>query len=160
MAQVNGIGGRRAGDPEPPWPEHVITLEQVQGWLAGSAVQEITIHRTDAESAQSIREHGFLLEQASPTTGWGRAFYSGSRSDPQYGPVEVRVAVRLVRPLVIADAIRDVEVIEELVTRAGTDDIRVAVLAAGYDGVVVQYGLGDYWVVAYYPDQVKVVVEE
>ena len=78
--------------------------------------------------------------------------------DPRYGTAEVRVAVRLTRPLVIEDSVRDAGVLEDLTRRAGTEDFRDAILAAGFDGVVVHYG-EQRLVVAFHSEQVKVVLE-
>jgi hypothetical protein len=69
-------------------------------------------------------------------------------------------AIRLRRPLIVADSIDGQDMLEELRERAGTEDARAAVLAAGYDGVLIHYGPGDFWVVAYHDEQVKVVRDD
>ena len=143
----------------PRRPPHVITREEAAAWLADSAVQVITVHRTDPASAHAITTEGVDIARTTADAGWGQAFYSGTRPDPQYGDATVRVAVRLQHPLILNDVVRDIELVEELRARTHADNIRDAVLAAGYDGVVVHFGPGDMWVVAYRNDQVKVVVE-
>jgi len=143
--------------PRDPLPAHLIRPEDVPAWLGGSVNKLITTHRTDEASARSIREHGIRIERSDPDGGWGQGFYSGTRSDAQYGDVSVRVAVRLLRPFLAHDPIADQERIGALLARAGTDDIREALMAAGHDGVVVHWGPGDMWVVAYTSEQVRVL---
>jgi hypothetical protein len=89
----------------------------------------------------------------------GEGFYSGTVPDDQYGEAQVYVAVRLVRPLVIHDTIRGAEILDELMERTGAEYPGQAILASGYDGVVIHFGQDDLWVVAYRNDQVKVVVK-
>ncbi len=140
-------------------PAHIITPDEVDAWLADSAVKVVTVHRTDPGSARDITEQGVDIGKTSTDAGWGQGFYSGTLPDIQYGAASVRVAVRLSQPLIIRDSIRDVGILEELQREAGTADPREAVLGAGYDGVVIHFGPGDMWVVAYSNDQVKVVLE-
>jgi hypothetical protein len=140
-------------------PVHVISPEEVDAWLADSAVKVITIHRTDVASAQSIITDGVDLTRCSDDAAWGQGFYSRSSADPQYGEATVRVAVRLQSPLEIMDSVRDAGILELLTAQAGTDDFRAAIQAAGYDGVLVHYGQ-QLVVVAFESSQVKVVVSE
>ena len=145
---------------EPPRrPPHVITRDEVGAWLAGSAVQVITVHRTDPASARAIVEDGVDIDRTDPYAAWGRGFYSSTRPVPQYGEAGVTVAIRLTRPLVLDDPIDGAAVLDHLLQEFHTDDIHKAVSRAGYDGVVVHYGPNEAWVVAYRNDQVKVVVE-
>ncbi len=138
-------------------PSHLIRRGEVALWLRDSAVKEVTIHRTSAEAAESIVRGGVRIAFTDSGSTWGQGFYSSTIPDRQYGDVSVRVAVRLRQPLSIRDAIDGQDVLDELRGRAETDDARVAVLAAGFDGVLVHYGPGDVWVVAYHDEQVKVV---
>src|SRR5581483_8148440 len=141
-------------------PPHLVTPAEASAWLAGSAVKTVTVHRTDPEAAQDIVEHGVDITRATPDSAWGQGFYSCTISDPAYGTAEVMVAIRLQRPLVIQDSIRDAAILEDLTTRAGTDDFREAVLAAGFYGVMVHFGGNRWWVVAYHGEQVKVVLPD
>lgn len=141
-------------------PLHLIGPDEVAAWLADSIVKTVTIHRTDQISARDITERGVDIGRASPDAGWGRGFYSTLIPDRRFGEAEVRIAVRLVRPLVILDSVRDAEVLETLTSRAANDDFREAILAGSYDGVVIHFGPGDITVVAFWDEQVKVVVGE
>lgn len=70
------------------------------------------------------------------------------------------MAVRLRNPLIVRDRLAAAEWMDALL-RAAPDlqDIRAAILAQGYDGVVVEFAPGDAWVVAFRDDQVKLVRE-
>jgi len=138
---------------------HLITRDEARAWLAGSAVHALTVHRTDPASAAAIEQFGVNISRAAPDTSWGRGFYSSLVPDVRYGDARLQVAVRLIHPLVIDDTVDSDEITDRLLRRAGTDDMRAAVLAAGYDGVVVHFGQSDMWVVAYFDHQVRVIVE-
>ena len=137
---------------------HQIRPDEVGNWLSDSALRVPTIHRTDRASAEDIITHGVQIELGNLDAGWGQGFYSCTLPDRRHGEAEVQVAVRLQRPLMIRDPIRDAEVLETLTARAGLDDFRLAILLAGYDGVVIEYGPSDLVVVAYRNEQVKVVL--
>ncbi len=141
-----------------PRPAHQLTLGEVGAWLVDSVVKTVTFHRTDPVSARDITEHGVDLAEASADGAWGRGFYSSTVPDPQYGSAEVPVAVRLRNPLLIHDPVRDAAQVDDLLLRSGTEDMRAAILSAGYDGVVIHYAERGIWVVAYFDEQVKVVV--
>jgi hypothetical protein len=119
----------------------------------------MTVHQTDEAAARSLLDEGVRIDRTDPNAAWGQGFYSSTLPDRQYGGVSVRVAVRLVRPLVIHDTVRDSELLDELMVRTSAPTYRDAVLAAGYDGLVLHFGPGDTWVVAFMDEQVKVVVE-
>jgi hypothetical protein len=137
--------------------EHLIRRREVARWLAGSAVSQATVHVTNAAEARRIRAEGVAIERSGVDTSWGRGIYSSTIPDWQYGDTQVRVAVRLLNPLVITDALDGAALIDALLTGAATDDVREAVQAAGHDGVVIHFAPGDLWVVAYRDDQVRVV---
>jgi hypothetical protein len=138
-------------------PSHLIRRREVAAWLAGSAVTQATVHVTTAEHARRLRDDGVAVERSAADTSWGRGFYSSTIPDRQYGDTEVQVAVRLLKPLVIMDVLDGAALIDELLAAAGTEDVRDAVQTAGYDGVVIHFGPGELWVVAYRDDQVKVI---
>jgi hypothetical protein len=140
-------------------PAHIITPDEVDAWLADSAVKVVTVHRTDPDSARDIMEHGVDLTKGDRDAAWGWGFYSSTIGAAQYGEAEVRVAMRLTHPLVLPDTVRGAEIVDDLMARTGTDDLRLAVLDAGYDGIVLHFGATEMWVVAYRDDQVKVVEE-
>jgi hypothetical protein len=124
--------------------------------LAGSADAQATVHVTTAEHGRRLRDEGVDVERSAVDTSWGRGFYSSTIPDRQYGDTEVRVAVRLLRPLMITDVLDGAALIDDLLAAAGTEDVRDAVDTAGYDGVVIHFGPGDLWVVTYRDDQAKV----
>jgi hypothetical protein len=129
----------------------------VRAWLAGSAIDVITTHRTDPASARHILEFGVQIEHSRTDGSWGRGFYSGTRMGPEYGDTSVRVAVRILYPFRVADHIAGQEEVDRLLAQEGSDDVRATLLRAGYDGVVVEWAPGDLWVVAYSNEQVRVV---
>ena len=140
-------------------PEHQLAPDEVDSWLADSVVRTVTVHHTDPESALDIIEHGVDIAKSTLDAAWGQGFYSRTNSDPQHGSIAVWVAVRLMQPLEIMDSVRDAEILEELTQRASTEDFRVAILASGYDGVLVHYGQ-HLVVVAFHNEQVKVMLRE
>lgn len=163
MAQAGDRGERQSGEPRQPSggrPSHLITRAEARAWLAGSAVRQITTHRTDEVSALSIRDSGVDIEMSQEDIAWGRGFYSTTRPDPHYGMTLVHVAVRLMRPLELPDTITAAEVMDDLSARIGGGEFRDAVIAAGYDGVVLHVNPDETWVIAYHSEQVKVIVEE
>jgi hypothetical protein len=145
--------------PRPQHLPHIVTPEEARRWLHRSAIERITFHRTDAVAARHIVADGVIIPTDGLQPAWGFGFYSSTRPDPQYGDTEVRVAVRLVSPLVLPDTVSGAEGMDNLLAEAGTEDTRAALLAAGYDGVVLHLQHGEIWVVAYHPDQVKIVRE-
>jgi hypothetical protein len=135
-----------------------VSRDEARTWLAGTAFPHVTVHRTDPDSARNIIAHGISIRTDRPEPGWGFGFYASTRGDPQYGEAEVRVAIRLDRPLILPDSIRGAEVIDDLLRRTGAEDTRAAVLAAGYDGVLLHLDRSETWVVAYHGHQVRVVM--
>ncbi len=129
-------------------------------WLADSAVQVVLWHRTSPAAADQIERSGVDIKRGDPDAAWGQGFYCCNYSEPQYGEAIVPVAVRLIHPLVLPDSVRGAAVMEALLQQAGTDDMRTAVLAAGYDGLVIHFPHGQFWVVAYHNEQVRVVLGE
>jgi hypothetical protein len=132
-------------------PSHVIRPDEVDAWLADSTVRTVTYHRTSAAAARSILERGPSVER-SRIGMYGQGFYSSTMPDPFYGEAEVAVAVRLRRAFV--GTVEEVDaLIDPLVRRfdprqgrlspSVAASIRRALVAAGYDGLVVWDGLGD-----------------
>ena len=135
-----------------------MTRDEARAWLAGSAVDTILIHRTSPTAAQEIITRGVVIQFTEPQPTWGHGFYASARADPQYGEAEVRMAIRLMQPLIIADTIDGAEIIDRHLVGFGTEDIRDALCAAGYDGVVLHLDQSDLLVVAYYAHQVRVII--
>ena len=133
---------------------HLIRRSEVALWLRDSVNQVVTIHQTHAATAENIVRDGIRITATDSGSAWGQGFYSSTIPDRQYGDVSLRVAVRLRQPLVVRDAIDGQDMLDALRGRAGTEDARKAVLAAGYDGVLIHCGPSDVWVVAYYDEQV------
>jgi hypothetical protein len=78
---------------------HLIRPNEVAEWLAGSRVQTVTYHRTDAASARSILERGVNIDRAVRGT-FGQGFYTATSPEAFFGPAELVVAVRLDDPLI------------------------------------------------------------
>ncbi|MGD9892964.1 MAG: hypothetical protein AB7R89_07905 [Dehalococcoidia bacterium] len=138
-------------------PAHIIQHSEVAAWLADSIVKVTTVHRTTAESAAAILRAGVHIEHTAVDVAWGRGFYTTNRPQRHAGDTNVRVAVRLRRPLVVDDPIEGQEQIDTLLREAGNEDIRAVLQGAGYDGVVVRFLDGEMWAVAHSDEQVKVV---
>jgi len=160
MTQTGDGGESEGGESRPPAggrPAHLITRDEARVWLAGSAVDRITTHHTDPLSARMIVEGGVDVARTRPDSRFGQGFYSTTRPDPQYGVARVRVAIRLLHPLILPDSILGTEMIYDLIAQTSADDARAAVLAANYDGVVLHLDPDEMWVVAYFNHQVKVI---
>jgi hypothetical protein len=149
-------------------PSHLILPEEVDAWLADSAVKVVTYHRTSVLGARSILAQGVDIAR-SRIGAYGQGFYTATAPvDEELDDVTLTVAVRLRSPLVgYAEALA-VRVDEIIVTRYGrlrpiTTDVASAVrrvlVGLGYDGLVIrdveEEGL-DY-VVAFFGTSVKVV---
>jgi hypothetical protein len=141
-------------------PSHLITPDEVEAWLAGSAVQAVLQHRTNPVAADLIERFGVEIGLGDTEAAWGQGFYACNYSEPQYGSAVLRVAVRLTHPLVLPDSVRGAGIMDDLLREAGTEDMRAAVLGAGYDGLVIHFPRDQFWVVAYRDEQVKIVVGE
>ena len=76
---------------------------------------------------------------------------------PEYGDVTVRVALRLERPLEVDDMLEAAEQTDDLLLRFKTEDYREAMLAAGYDGLIIDDAPGGGWIIAYHTSHVRVV---
>src|SRR6187455_1725760 len=103
-------------------PAHQIHPDQVATYLAGSAVQVVLEHRTNLAAAALIEEVGVDLDRCAADAAWGRGFYCSNHSELQHGRTVVRVAVRLLRPLLLPDTIRGAAIMDELLQQAGTED--------------------------------------
>jgi len=150
-------------------PPHLILPDEVDAWLAGSAIKVVTYHRTSVLGARSILEHG--IDVTRPQTGaYGQGFYTSIEPEPFHGPVELIAAIQLRSPLVghiddIADYMD--RLLDRLspgsrrMTPPVAQRVRRTLLDAGYDGVVIQDGGGDGidYVIAMISDTVRMVVE-
>jgi hypothetical protein len=139
--------------------------DEVDAWLADSVNKRVTYHRTSAAAAEQIIAQGVDIS-TSRIGSFGLGFYTATESDPFYGPVEIAVAVRTVRPLVgDLDAIE--ALMDRLAARFGRDRLTPEVAAAirrelldsGYDGIVVRDAGGDGvdYVIALDESSVRVV---
>jgi hypothetical protein len=147
------------GSAREPGRSHLIRRDEVATWLADSAVKQVTIHWTSEENARRIREEGVRIEQIDPEATWGHGFYTSTRPLPEFGDTGIRVAVRLQRPFIVEDRIAARELIDELRSGLGTEDIRATLQAAGHDGVLIHWESGEVWVVAYEDEQVRILQE-
>ena len=144
---------------ELPTSSHLIRRRDVAVWLARSAVDVPTRHWTSAASARRIIAEGVHIEQTELDATWGQGFYTTTGSRPDFGDTPVPVAIRLERPLVAVDRIAALERIDEMLARAGSEDVRAVLLTAGYDGVGVHWESGEMCGGAFEGDQVKVIGE-
>ena len=132
-------------------PPHIITPDEVDIWLADSAVRAVTYHRTNPGAARHILEHGIDISR-SRIGAYGQGFYTATESDPFFGDVELVVAIRLRDPLhgdqeSIGDIVTMIS--DRLGDRSGrlsplvAAGIRRELLDLGYDGISVVDGGGD-----------------
>ncbi len=136
---------------------HMISRSGVTTWLSDSVVKSVTIHTTNSAAAHDILETGVRIAMSSPDAVWGQGFYSSTLPHPEYGTVGIRVAVRLTGPLIIRDSLAGPSLVQDSMQSALTESIRDAILFAGDDEVVIDFGPGDQWVVAFMDEQVKVI---
>ena len=81
-------------------PPHIISPDDVDAWLADSAVRVVTYHRTTRWAARSILERGVDM-QLSRIGAYGQGFYTSTRTPgEELGDVTLPVAIRLQRPLI------------------------------------------------------------
>jgi hypothetical protein len=150
-------------------PPHLILPDEVDAWLAGSAIKVVTYHRTSVLGARSILERGVDIAR-SRIGAYGRGFYTATQSDPFFGEVELAVALRLEHPLrgdedSISDLVSMIAV--RLGDRTGrispaiAEAIRQELLQLGYDGIVVVDAGGDGidYIIALQEDAVRVVLQ-
>jgi hypothetical protein len=132
-------------------PPHLIAPDEVESWLAGSAVATVTFHRTSVQAAQDIVRRGVDVAR-SRIGSYGQGFYTATETDPFYGIAELPVAIRLLHPLTggpdavaaVVDSIVDqLEPPGRLITPPVAAAIRRELRALGYDGIVVFDGGGD-----------------
>ncbi len=151
FAQGSGSGGR---------PGHLISRAEVPAWLADSAVKHTTVHVTSRAAAESLRREGVRIPRDDEDeAAFGHGFYTSNRADYQYGDTVVGVAVRVRRPLMIEDAVLDAHLVDDLRTAHPGLSTDQAIRAAGYDGVVVKYFGGEFWVIVFDEAQVRILEE-
>jgi hypothetical protein len=120
--------------PIDPTRSHLIRSSQVRAWLRDSVVKEVAVHRTTAEPAERILREGVdRIGRSAAHVRFGSGFYSSTRPNPHYGDTNVYVSIRLRRPFVMEDTIEGEERIDEMSAAAGSDDVRAALMEAGYD---------------------------
>lgn len=170
------MSGYSSGSPVPgeaeagrsPWPDHIIPPEDVDDWLADSAVKAVTYHRTSVLSASDVIEHGVDLAK-SRIGSFGQGFYTATESDEFYGPAEVAVAIRTTQPpigladdlgLYIDHLARELRPDQNRLTPQVAKAIRRELLRLGYDGIVAKDAGGDGidYVIAIKDGTVRVVV--
>ena len=132
-------------------PPHIISPDDVDAWLADSAVRVVTYHNTNRRSAEAILRDGVRIER-SWNGSFGHGFYTTTVPDPFYGEVEVMVAVCLQFPL-LGEENEVSDVITMITSRLGDRSgrlsppvaaaVRQELLDLGYDGIVVVDGGGD-----------------
>jgi hypothetical protein len=148
-------------------PSHLIAPDEVAAWLADSANQRVTYHRTMRTAADDILRRGIDVTR-SRIGAYGQGFYTATVAEPQPGQVVLAVAIRTTTPLRgQADEIGPF--IDGLVTRlfrrptpispSVAAAIRRELLALGYDSLMIDDAGGDGidYVVALDASSVKVV---
>ena len=149
-------------------PPHLISPDDVDAWLADSAVRVVTYHRTTRLGARSILERGIDIRR-SRIGAYGQGFYTVTNPDVFHGDAIITTAVRLRNPLVGGfDDLSEYfdrltarfSPLERLLTPVVASQIRRQLLSDGYDGIVVHDGGGDGidYVIALVDDVVRVVV--
>jgi hypothetical protein len=149
-------------------PSHLILPEDVDAWLADSAVKAVTYHRTSVLAARSILERGVDIAR-SRIGAYGQGFYTATAPvDEDLDDVLLTVAVRLESPLVGSAEVLADQVDEIIVTRYGrlrpitaavASTVRRVLVGLGYDGLVIR-DVGEEgfdYVVAFFGASVKVV---
>lgn len=148
-------------------PSHIISPDEVDAWLADSAIRVVTYHRTTPWAAHSILEHGVDIRR-SRIGAYGQGFYSATVALEGFGDTLLTVAVRLSRPLTgqAHDVERQIDdlIIEQYGTlRPITPDIAASIrrrfISLGYDGLVIHDvdDVGVDYVLAFFGASVKVV---
>lgn len=140
----------------------VVAVDEIPQWTRGAMWSSGDLwHATDAESAQSLVQSGFDPTRFGKGAGatFGRGVYLSDEPHVHYGDVGVRVAARFHSPLV---GTRDevVERIHQIAPGSTHDTAAQELLAAGVDGLVMDFPSGSRMVVAYKPDAVAVVRDE
>lgn len=79
-------------------PPHIIAPDEVDAWLADSAVRVVTYHRTDSASARSIVERGVDIARCR-IGAYAQGLYSATIPREGFGDATLVVAVRLTRAL-------------------------------------------------------------
>jgi len=148
-------------------PPHLIAPDEVDAWLADSAVSTVTYHNTDRLSAQAILANSVAIERCRVSS-YGQGFYTATQADPFFGEVELVVAIRLVSPLRGEDGFVG-PFIDRIAEQHGAPggrltssmgrSVRRELLRLGYDGIVVEDADGEDvdYVIALEGHSVKVV---
>jgi len=150
-------------------PPHVIAPDEVDTWLADSAVRTVTYHNTDRMAAASIVRDGPKVER-SRIGSYGQGFYTATVPDPFHGEIELTLALRLRTPL-IGHALDLDTLLDRLALRLSPENpaitpllarrIRREFLSEGYVGIVAYDAGGDGidYAIALVNDTIRVVVE-
>jgi hypothetical protein len=111
----------------------------VARFLRGSVLTEPVFHNTSLEARDQIVRQGIDVMKTQ-TAGYGRGFYMASRPIARFGPIEVKVAARLMRPLDLDLEQHEAWLEQHRLQEAGPDEVRRVVLAAGHDGIIIRDG--------------------
>jgi hypothetical protein len=148
-------------------PPHLIAPDEVDAWLADSAVRVVTYHNTDRWAADAILRNGVDIDRCRVST-YGQGFYTATQADPFFGEVQLVVAVRLVSPLRGEDGFVG-PLVDRMAEQYGAPGVRLTssmgrivrreLLRLGYDGIVVEDATGEGvdYVIALEGHAVKVV---
>jgi hypothetical protein len=150
-------------------PLHLISPAEVDGWLADSVVKVVTYHRTSMLAARLIVERGVDVTR-SQFGAYGQGFYTGTEPEPFYGPAQIVAAIRLRSPLLghiddiasyVDSLVDELDPLHHRMTPVVARLIRLRLLDAGYDGIVIEDGGGDGidYVIAMISETVRIVSE-
>jgi hypothetical protein len=123
--------------PGRPLKPHQIRRADVTAFLRDSVVKQPVFHNTFAQAKIDLLRLGVDFEK-SATAAYGRGFYLSTRPLKRYGLAEVRAAVDFRNPLDLDLDDLDLLMKDWGVDPAEPDLVRDAILAHGYDGLILR----------------------
>lgn len=147
-------------------PSHQIRAQDVDAFLATSAIKQPYIHASTPAARDRIRTHG-VESRFDPTGLYGVGLYTSKAHHKAYGDATTQLAIRMERPFetTIDDFHRDARsIIDDYQLRHPHEPSAIAhrnaLVEAGYDGI---HMAGDRprndWLVSFDPKNVRVVVD-
>ena len=142
--------------------------DEVVKWQKGSKLKGVMYHSASPEVIARIKARGVDVKKGSPYGVYGQGFYTAKVADVDYGGSQVKLAIRMERPLKLRGTARGRPALEEAlgieVHPPGTNlpgasgvDISRILIQKGYDGVLIDVGPGQTWAVVLKNESVRVV---